>query len=158
GLLGDGLHARPGKALAADADAVAHRAAIAENQIEIRVGRVDDDGAGRLMRGVVDDLALEAGGLLGGRRLLLMRVGAGAGVAGGLNVGRKERERIGGSGGGERGASEGGNRDGAKSAEMRHWTTPCGLASMSPHRFKRFKNRGQDLNRIVSSVASSPSP
>ena len=56
--LGDALGARPGEALAADADAVAHRLAAAEHQIEIGVRRIDDDGAGRLLGGEVDQLPL----------------------------------------------------------------------------------------------------
>src|SRR5205085_2283765 len=39
---------RPGKALAADADAVAHRHAACLDEIEEAGGRIDNDGAGRL--------------------------------------------------------------------------------------------------------------
>ena len=40
----------PGEAFAADADAVAHRLAVTEHEIEVGVRRIDDDGAGRLDR------------------------------------------------------------------------------------------------------------
>ena len=56
GLLGDLLHAGPGEAVAADADAVADRAPATEHVIEIGVGRIDDDGAGRLLGGERDFL------------------------------------------------------------------------------------------------------
>src|SRR5205085_1695165 len=59
GLLGDRLHARPAEAVAADADAVADRAATGLHEIKIGVRRVDDDGAGRLAAVVGDDLAPE---------------------------------------------------------------------------------------------------
>ena len=49
GLAADLLHAGPGEAIAADADAVADRAVVAEHVIKIRVRRIDDDGAGRLL-------------------------------------------------------------------------------------------------------------
>jgi hypothetical protein len=60
GLAHDRMHARPGEAFAADADAVAHRLAVAEDEIKEGVRRIDDDGAGRLTRRIGDDLALEA--------------------------------------------------------------------------------------------------
>src|SRR5258705_6602464 len=56
GLLANRLYTRPGKTLAADADAVADRPPAAEHVIEIGVGGIDDDGAGRLAGGVADDL------------------------------------------------------------------------------------------------------
>src|ERR1700689_4881849 len=59
-LPGDRLHARPGKAVAADADAVAHRLSVTQYQIEIRVGGVDNDGAWGFAAGVVNKLALQA--------------------------------------------------------------------------------------------------
>src|SRR6201987_1252966 len=46
-LLGYGRSARPGEAVAADADAVADRLAAREHIVEIGVGRIDDDRAGR---------------------------------------------------------------------------------------------------------------
>ena len=54
------LDARPGEALAADADAVTDRLAVAEHVIKEGVRGIDDDGAGRLAAGVVDDLPLQA--------------------------------------------------------------------------------------------------
>ena len=44
----DAFRARPGEAFAADADAVAHRLPVAEHEIEIRVGGIDHERAGRL--------------------------------------------------------------------------------------------------------------
>ena len=49
GLAGDLLHAGPGEAVAADADAVADRAAATEHVIEVGVGGIDDDGARGLL-------------------------------------------------------------------------------------------------------------
>ncbi len=72
-LLGDGLGARPGEAVAADADAVAHRLAIAEHQVEIGVRGIDDDGAGRLAGRIGDDLAAEPGGQFN-RAVFLLRL------------------------------------------------------------------------------------
>src|ERR1041384_4364970 len=49
----DALRARPGEALAADADAVAQRLPVAEHQIKIGVRRIDDertDGFARIER------------------------------------------------------------------------------------------------------------
>ena len=46
-LAADGLHAGPGKAFAADADAVADGPALAEHVIERGITGIDDDGAGR---------------------------------------------------------------------------------------------------------------
>ena len=46
-LAADGLHAGPGKALAADADAVTNGAALAEHVIERGVAGIDDDRARR---------------------------------------------------------------------------------------------------------------
>ena len=59
-LAGDGLRAGPGEAFAADADAVADRAAVAEHVIEIGVGRIDHDRARRLAGVVGHHLAAEA--------------------------------------------------------------------------------------------------
>ena len=60
GLARDLLDARPGEAFAADADAVADRLAVAEHVIEDGVRGIDDDGAGRFVAGVADDLPLQA--------------------------------------------------------------------------------------------------
>jgi len=80
GLLLDRLGAGPGEALAADADAVAQRAAVAEHQIEEGVGRIDHDRARRFVRGVADDLAFEFRRQLGGLLLDFDRsVGRGLG-------------------------------------------------------------------------------
>ena len=49
GLARDGLRAGPGEALAADADAIANGAALAEHVIERRVAGIDNDGTGRLV-------------------------------------------------------------------------------------------------------------
>ena len=68
---GDTLGTRPGEALAADADAVAHRLAVAEHQIKVSVRRIDDDGAGRLLGDVIHELAAEL------RRQILARPGLG---------------------------------------------------------------------------------
>src|ERR1700691_4789504 len=59
-LPGDRLHARPGKTVAADADAVAPRLSMTQHQIEVGVGGVDNDGAWRFAGSVVNDLALQA--------------------------------------------------------------------------------------------------
>src|ERR1035437_8267010 len=52
--------ARPGEALAAKQDAVADRCALAEQEIEERVRGFADDGAVRLLAGLVDALPLQA--------------------------------------------------------------------------------------------------
>ncbi len=59
GLFGNRLYARPGEAVAADTNAVADRLTAAEHIIEIGIGRIDDDGAGRLAGGVADGLPLQ---------------------------------------------------------------------------------------------------
>ena len=56
-LPGNSLRAGPGEALAADANPVAQRLALAEHEIEIGVRRIDDDRAGRLLGVVVDQRA-----------------------------------------------------------------------------------------------------
>src|SRR5439155_13781057 len=48
GHAGDFLGARPGEAVAADADAIAHRLAVPQHEIEIRVRSINDDSADRL--------------------------------------------------------------------------------------------------------------
>ena len=65
------LGAGPGEAVAAHADAVAHRLAVAEQQIEIGVRRIDDDRAGRFLALVVDHRPAEL------RRQRLDRAGLG---------------------------------------------------------------------------------
>ena len=49
GLAADLLHAVPGEAVAADADAVADRTATAEHVVEVGIGRIDHDGARGLL-------------------------------------------------------------------------------------------------------------
>src|SRR5262249_36211794 len=49
GLANDCFNSRPGEALASDADAIAHRHAVAERQIKESVPGIDDDGARRLI-------------------------------------------------------------------------------------------------------------
>ena len=66
-LARDGLRAVPGEAFAADADAVAHCASVAEHEIKIGVRRVDDDRAGRFARRIVHDLAAQVRGKRSGR-------------------------------------------------------------------------------------------
>src|SRR5262249_506813 len=61
GLALDGLDAGPGETLTADANAVADRLAAAEDQVEIRVRRIDDDGARRLVGRIVDGHPPEVG-------------------------------------------------------------------------------------------------
>ena len=53
------LNARPGEALAADANAVTQCFAVAEHQIEIRVRSIDDNRPGRLRGDVVEQSAAE---------------------------------------------------------------------------------------------------
>src|SRR5262245_26768330 len=74
GLALDRLHAGPGKAFAADADAVAHRLAAAHHQVEVGVQRVDDDRAGRLAGPVVNDLAAK---IVARVSRILLRIGIG---------------------------------------------------------------------------------
>ena len=59
GLPGDRLHAGPGKTLAAYADAVANRAALAEHVIEVGVAGIDHDGARRFVGIEGNDGALQ---------------------------------------------------------------------------------------------------
>src|SRR5262249_5667872 len=65
----DALGARPGEALTANADAVSHRLTVAEHEIKVSVGGIDDDRAGGLFRPVIDHRAPEL------RRQLLARTG-----------------------------------------------------------------------------------
>src|SRR5688500_7680905 len=58
-LARDRLQNRPGKTLSSDTDAVAHGTAVAEHEIEIRVRRVDHDGAGLLGCRIVHDLTAQ---------------------------------------------------------------------------------------------------
>ena len=56
---GNPFHASPSEALAAHADAVAQRPAVADHEIEIGVRSIDDDRAGRLLGVVIDQGAPE---------------------------------------------------------------------------------------------------
>src|SRR6202165_2418628 len=58
-LRGNLLDARPGKSRAPDADAVAHRLAVALYQKQKFVGRIDDNRAGALAAVIVNELLLE---------------------------------------------------------------------------------------------------
>src|SRR5262249_9195112 len=91
-------------------DAVAHGLAARHHEVEIGVGRVDDDGARRLAGAVVDHLAAQIAANLAG---VLVRIGVGR--RGYLRARRSEQrlervERIGGSSGGK--GSGGDERDG----------------------------------------------
>ena len=105
-LLGDRLHAGPGEAFAADADAVADRLAVAEHVVEIGVRRIDDDGAGRLAGRIVDDLApqprgqLERVGCLP-RPAALAATCGGAALRAAASEEGKQRQRRGGGGSGK---------------------------------------------------------
>src|SRR5688500_5875594 len=55
GLAGDAVRARPGKAVAANADAVLHGLATFEHEIETALIGLDDDGARLVRGGVVHD-------------------------------------------------------------------------------------------------------
>src|SRR5258705_12782989 len=52
----------PREPLTADADAVADRLTVAENEVEIRVCGVDDDGAGGFCGWIGDGVTAQAGG------------------------------------------------------------------------------------------------
>src|SRR4051812_4067189 len=56
----DRLHAGPGEAGTADADAVAHRTAVALDEIEEFVRRIDHDRAGTFIAAIVNELFLES--------------------------------------------------------------------------------------------------
>src|SRR5262249_16279168 len=123
----DRLHAGPGEAFAADADAVAHRLAAAHHQVEVGVRRVDDDGTGCLAGPVVDDLPAQLPARVGG---MLLRVGIGRGRHR-LAVRAEQRleriERVGGSRGGRDGAcgDEGSDRgSGLQAGKIVHGTSP----------------------------------
>src|SRR5262245_15527415 len=60
GLALNGFHARPGKTLAADTDPVTDGLASSEHEIEIRIRRIDNDGAGGFTRRIADDLTVQA--------------------------------------------------------------------------------------------------
>ena len=85
------FRAGPGEALAADADAVAQRLALAEHEIEVGVRRVDDERAGRLLGVVVDQGATEL------RRQRLLRPGLGAHLGRQRRVARIALHRSGGT-------------------------------------------------------------
>src|SRR6516165_1585364 len=55
----DVLSARPGEALAADTDAVAHCLTVTDRQIEVGVRLINNDGSRRLDCGVIDDRAMK---------------------------------------------------------------------------------------------------
>src|SRR6202042_1608855 len=65
GLARHRLGAGPGEAVAADADAIAERLAVAEHVVEVGVRRIDDHRARGLAARIVDDLAAVAIALLG---------------------------------------------------------------------------------------------
>src|SRR3954468_5376942 len=52
-----GLNARPPEAISADADAVADRTAITEDEVEMGLRNIDDDSASNGLRWVIDHLA-----------------------------------------------------------------------------------------------------
>ncbi|BAR54742.1 hypothetical protein NK6_1558 [Bradyrhizobium diazoefficiens] len=86
GLAGDLLHPGPGEAVAADADAVTNRAAIAEDVVQIGVRGIDDDRSGRLLGRERDLLAAQV------RRQLCRR---GVGLLLGRERGDRHRPAIG---------------------------------------------------------------
>src|SRR5262249_60378804 len=127
GLALDRLHAGPGKAFAADADAVAHRLAAAHHQVEVGVRRVDDDRAGRLAGPVVDDLTAK---IVARVRRILLRIGIGRRRYW-LALRAEQRleriERVGGSPRGRDGArgDEGDDRgSGLQAGKIVHGTSP----------------------------------
>src|SRR5262249_44811434 len=71
GHAGDFLGTGPGEAFAADANAVTHRLAAGLHEVEIGVGRIDDDRADRLARLIVHKRAAQI------RRQLLGRASLG---------------------------------------------------------------------------------
>jgi len=71
----DAPSARPGGALAADADAVANCLAMADCQVKVGVRRIDNDGSGRLSCRVIDDGTTESRLWLFGRRSLRLIFG-----------------------------------------------------------------------------------
>src|SRR5829696_5175076 len=60
-LPGDRFHATPFEARPPDADAVANRSAVPEDEVETPLGRVDDDGAGSLATAIANELAGDGG-------------------------------------------------------------------------------------------------
>ena len=54
---GDALGARPGEAVTAHANAVAHRLAVPQHEIKIGIRRIDDDRARRLLGGEINATA-----------------------------------------------------------------------------------------------------
>src|SRR5262249_48941310 len=73
--LRDTLFARPGEPLATDPDAVADRRALAEHVVEVGVTSVDDDGAGRLLGAVLNELTAKGRGQLARSTLLRPIIG-----------------------------------------------------------------------------------
>ena len=53
------LRAGPSETLAADANTIAQSPAMAQNQVKVCIGRVDNDGASRFGRLIIYELALE---------------------------------------------------------------------------------------------------
>src|SRR5882672_7338412 len=85
-LVGDVVHAGPGEAGTADADAVAHRPALALHQIEHAVAGIDDDRPGSF-RAVIADLLLHEAGVHDGLAGLVRRLDhSGAEVGGKLTI------------------------------------------------------------------------
>src|SRR5581483_2427006 len=74
----DALGAGPGEAVAADADAITDRFAVAAPEIEVSVGGIDNDRAGGLVGAEVHDLTVKTLRQLFGRslfRLIFRRQG-----------------------------------------------------------------------------------
>ena len=155
-LLGDRLYAGPGKAVAADADAVTDGLAAAEHVIEISVGRIDDDGAGCFAGRVVDGLALQSRRQfdraaftfgrrgLHGRRYVLRRRHQEEGE-------KLSRRRRGGRSGkcarkcnrtdgkrSETGAATGIQLAGAQLEYIEHWSSPCLIGPVALAPFRRL--------------------
>jgi hypothetical protein len=75
---GHGLFTRPCEALAANADAVAHRLPGIQDEIKKRVSGVDDDGAWRLVADEVNDLPHKFSGNVSGFLNFNLRRGSGS--------------------------------------------------------------------------------
>src|SRR5262249_51818857 len=70
GLALDRLHTGPGEPFTSDADSVPDRLTTTEDVVKISVRRIDDDGAGRFVTSVADNLPAKVGWKL--RRLALL--------------------------------------------------------------------------------------
>src|SRR5215831_11377738 len=136
----DGLDAGPGETLAADADAVADRLAAAEDQVEIRVLRIDDDRARRLVGRIVHGRPPEVGPDL-------------VAVVGRSIAETEPAEWIGGCLGGEgaRATDNGGER--RKAAQLVHdWLPfPCPISRLSGRQGSKLaeKNLPPGAGRLV---------